>query len=265
VSEHLAPRGRRAKAAIAVTVAFLLLGIGLVLEHGRRSEPAAAPVTTTTTVPPTTTTTKPKPKPLVRPTTSLASPKGDIAAYDGPGGKEIGRVGFWYGYPMTMPIVSTHGAWLRIRLPERPNGSTAWVKRSEVVTSKTDYRIIVHVGQTKLTVFKNGFPMFTIPVGVGKPATPTPLGRFFVAVIDKPGPPGYGPIVLNTTGHSEAIQSWEGSGDAITAIHGPISSSSDAQIGTTGTRISNGCIRLHTVDQLKLDVIPLGTPVDIVT
>jgi lipoprotein-anchoring transpeptidase ErfK/SrfK len=85
-----------------------------------------------------------------------------------------------------------------------------------------------------------------------------------VAVIEKPGPPGYGPIVLDTSGHSEAIQSWEGTGDAITAIHGPISASSDAQIGATGTRISNGCIRMHEVDQLKLDVIPLGTPVDIV-
>jgi lipoprotein-anchoring transpeptidase ErfK/SrfK len=85
-----------------------------------------------------------------------------------------------------------------------------------------------------------------------------------VAVIEKPGPHGYGPIVLDTSGHSEAIRSWQGMGDAITAIHGPISASSDAQIGTTGARISNGCIRMHEVDQLKLDVIPLGTPVDIV-
>jgi lipoprotein-anchoring transpeptidase ErfK/SrfK len=85
-----------------------------------------------------------------------------------------------------------------------------------------------------------------------------------VAVIEAPGPPGYGPIVLDTSGHSEAIQSWEGSGDAVIALHGPISSSSDARIGTTGTFISNGCIRLHSADQQQLFQIPLGTPVDIV-
>ena len=71
-------------------------------------------------------------------------------------------------------------------------------------------------------------------------------------------------MVLDTSGHSEAIKSWEGSGDAITAIHGSISASSDARIGATGTKISNGCIRMHEADQLKLAVIPVGTPVDIV-
>jgi len=83
-------------------------------------------------------------------------------------------------------------------------------------------------------------------------------------VVETPGPHGYGPLVLDLAAHSEAIQSWEGSGDAIIALHGPISAGSDAQIGDTGTRISNGCIRMHEADQLKFTGVPTGTPVQIV-
>jgi lipoprotein-anchoring transpeptidase ErfK/SrfK len=123
---------------------------------------------------------------------------------------------------------------------------------------------VISVSTTTVIVYKGGYEAFRMPAGLGKASTPTPPGNFFVGVIEKPGPHGYGPIVLDLSGHSEAIESWEGSGDAIIALHGPISASSDAQIGTTGTYISNGCVRLHEADQLKLDVIPLGTPVDIV-
>jgi lipoprotein-anchoring transpeptidase ErfK/SrfK len=81
----------------------------------------------------------------------------------------------------------------------------------------------------------------------------------------KVAPPsaGYGPFVLVTSAHSDAITDWEQSGDAIIAIHGPISSSADAEIGTTGAAISNGCIRMHDADLAQLADIPAGTPVDI--
>jgi hypothetical protein len=70
--------------------------------------------------------------------------------------------------------------------------------------------------------------------------------------------------VLDLTAHSETIESWQGMGDAIVAIHGPISKKSDARIGTTGTYNTNGCVRMHIEDQVRLEGIPLGTPVDIV-
>ncbi len=210
----------------------------------------------------------PQPKPpvpaSVPASTWLASPRGSILTYDAPDGSVVGNAGFWYGHPMTMPIVEQRGQWLRIEVPERPNGSTAWVRGADVTISSTPYRILIRLAHTDLTVYKDGLPLFTAPVGVGKASTPTAPGSFFVAVIEKPGPAGYGPVVLNTSGHSEAIESWQGMGDAITAIHGPISAASAARIGSTGTRISNGCIRMHDADQRKLDIITLGTPVDIV-
>ena len=55
---------------------------------------------------------------------------------------------------------------------------------------------------------------------------------------------------------------WQESGDAITAIHGPLGS--DAAIGTTGAAVSHGCIRLHEADLALLRRVPAGTPIDIV-
>jgi lipoprotein-anchoring transpeptidase ErfK/SrfK len=72
----------------------------------------------------------------------------------------------------------------------------------------------------------------------------------------------YGPFVMITSDHSDAIADWEGSGDAIIAIHGPVGS--DAQIGTTGAAISHGCIRLHDSDLAQLRDVPAGSPIDIV-
>jgi len=113
-----------------------------------------------------------------------------------------------------------------------------------------------------MRVYKDGFEVWSAPVGIGRDSTRTPTGSYFVAVVEKPGPAGYGPIVLNLNAHSEDIQSWEGSGDAITAFHGPFGA--EALIRSGGGRVSNGCVRMLPEDQLKMDGITIGTPVDIV-
>lgn len=224
----------------------------------------ADPTSTTTSVAAdaTTTTAPASTAPVVPASTIIATPNGEVPIFDKPNGTELGVAGRWYGYAMTMPVVDSAWGWVEIMLPERPNGSTAWVRTGDVALSTTDYRIVVDVGNTKVHVYKGGVEAFSMPAGMGKSSTPTPPGHFFVAVIEKPGSHGYGPIVLDLSAHSEAIQSWQGAGDAIIALHG--SFGADRQIGTEGTHISNGCIRLHIEDQLKLDVIPLGTPVDII-
>lgn len=263
-------RERRVR-ALALLVLSAVLAVALVrtldprgAEAGPDRDPLIEllfPTSTTTTVP--TTTTAPQPRPHVPVSTKLAAPKGEITTFDAPNGRAIGRTGIWYGYRMTMPVVEERGSWLRIRLPERPNGKTAWVRRSDVNLSSTGWRVVIRLNVTKLIVYKDGFPVMIAPVGIGKPSTPTAPGNFFLTVKEEPDPHRYGPFVLHTSGHSEAIQSWQGSGDAITAIHGPVSASSDRQIGSSGTRISNGCIRMHNSDLHRLSVLPLGTPIDI--
>lgn len=261
VGDRLRPLADARLSALLVALALVVLVGGAVLattDGGHKTAEAApvkkAPLPSTTTLP----------VPEVPTSTPLATPQGEIVGYDQPGGSQISTVGRWYGYPMTMPIVAERGDWLRIMLPERPNESTAWVRRDEVVLSSTAFRIVISLPETRLTVYQDGFELFSAPVGIGKDSTPTAPGNFFVAVKSTPGPHGYGSVVLDTSGHSEAIQSWQGSGDAITSIHGSISARSAAQIGTTGTKISNGCIRVLAEDQIKLAVVPLGTPVDII-
>ncbi|MDQ6783222.1 MAG: L,D-transpeptidase [Actinomycetota bacterium] len=209
--------------------------------------------------------TVPLPPPFQAPvSTMLAAPTGTVPSYSQPGGAQSGTVGTWYGYALVLPVVAQQPGWLEVRLPQRPNGSVTWVRSSTVKLTSTDYFVLIDLGKEHLTVYQAGQPILSFPVGIGQPATPTVIGDYFVAVHEPHGDPLLGPVVLDTSAHSDAIRSWEGSGDAIIAIHGPVDSAADAMIGTTGTRVSNGCIRLHTADQLRLAMIPVGTPIDII-
>src|SRR5205823_3750366 len=116
---------------------------------------------------------------VVPASTVLAAARGEIPTFDGPGGSRIGTAGFFFGYPMTMPVLEQQGGWLLVRLPERPNGSTAWVRGTDVITSTTPYRLVLRRNHTRLYLYKAGVPILSMPVGVGKAATPTPLGSFF--------------------------------------------------------------------------------------
>ena len=245
--------------------AAITVGAGVVLVSRDATEQAGPPTTTTaiastTTATASTTTTAPHTE--VPASTDLASPNGEISAYDAPGGREIGKVGLWYGYPMTMPILEERGTWLRIMMPERPNGLTAWVQAGQVTRSTSRWRMVVDLSETRVFVYRDGYETWSAPVGIGEDTTRTPTGSYFVAVIEKPGPPGYGPIVLDLNAHSEDIESWEGTGDAIIAFHGPFGAEQLIRAG--GGKVSNGCIRMLPEDQLKMDGITLGSPVDIV-
>ena len=151
--------------------------------------------------------------------------------------------------------------WVQVRLAQRPNGSSAWVPAGDVTLFADPYYIVVDLGTTRLRLFKAGREIAGLPAGVGVPAAPTPSGQFFVALLARPPSPGYGEFVMVTSAHSDTISDWEQSGDAITAIHGSLGA--DAVIGTTGARVSHGCIRLHDADLVQLRDVPAGTPVDI--
>jgi lipoprotein-anchoring transpeptidase ErfK/SrfK len=256
---------RATSLVMALSVVVAALGFGSVAGGWLGLDAEAQPTTTTTstTVLPTTTTIPPA-VPVSALLVSAAVPDSDFPTFDGPNGNQVGKAGHWYGYPMTLPVVDQAPGWFQVRLPERPNGLTGWVRASDVVTSTTPWRIVVSISNTRVTVYKDGYFAFDMPAGLGKSSTPTPPGNYFVGVIERNLGHGYGDPVLNLSAHSEAIQSWQGAGDAIIALHGQISEASAARIGTTGTYISNGCVRLHYADQAKLIDIPVGTPVDIV-
>jgi len=198
-------------------------------------------------------------------TTLLATLRGTAPRYPSPGRSPAGRVpGTWYGARSTLPVVASRPGWMQVRLARRPNGSTAWIPASDVKLSTTPYRIVVNLATTHLTLYKQDRKVFSAPVGVGTKTYPTPTGQYFLAFFEAPpeSSSGYGAFIMVTSAHSETISNWAGSGDAVIGIHGPLDSS--REIGTTGARVSHGCIRLHEADLLRLRDVPPGAPIDIV-
>jgi lipoprotein-anchoring transpeptidase ErfK/SrfK len=211
----------------------------------------------------TTTTTTPPGEPAF---TLVAATNGAVPGYAAPGQASDRTIpAFWYGYPTILPVIAQRPGWLELRLAQRPNESTTWVESNEVRLSTTPYYMVVDLTHEDLIVYKNGYRYLAFPAGIGAPDDPTPPGHYFITMLAPPPSPGYGPVVLVTSDHSDAITDWEGMGDAIIAVHGPIDSEADAEIGATGAAISHGCVRLHDSDLAQLEMIPPGTPFDVVS
>ena len=198
--------------------------------------------------------------------TVLATVLRDVPRYASPGQVASGAVpASWYDRPSVLPVIATSPGWVEVRLAQRPNGSTAWLPDSDVTLGRTPYRIVINATTTQLALYDNGRLVFSAPAGVGTTEDPTPPGEYFVAFDEQPPQPnsGYGPFIIVTSAHSPAIADWEGSGDAVIGIHGPLGD--DTEIGARGAQISHGCIRLHDQALERLAEVPPGTPIDVVS
>jgi lipoprotein-anchoring transpeptidase ErfK/SrfK len=272
------PPSRAVGAVAMVGVAVLATSIALVLSSGGGtadakprpstappSRPSVAPARQAAQLRPAA-----QPRPAGRPaaipaSTELATVLATAPRYAAPGRLAAGAVpARWYERPSVLPVIATRPGWVRVRLAQRPDGSTAWLPVGDVKLSSTPYRIVVDLATTRLALYDDGRLVFSAPAGVGTTDDPTPTGEFFVA-FDEPPPdpnPGYGPFIIVTSDHSQAIGDWESSGDAVIGIHGPLGE--DSEIGTTGARISHGCIRLHDQALEELAKVTPGTPIDVI-
>lgn len=191
-----------------------------------------------------------------------------VDVYDAPGGTTPSRTfaNPWFmnddtRYPVkTVFLVEERkGDWLQVLLPVRPNGSTGWVKASEVRLVPNPYRIVVDLGDHTLQVFNGDKLYLEDTVAVGSKENPTPVGQFFIRVLLKAPDPTtvYGPYAYGLSSHSETLDTFNG-GDAEIGIHG----NDDASV--LGQDVSHGCIRMSNdkITQLA-SLLPLGTPVDV--
>jgi lipoprotein-anchoring transpeptidase ErfK/SrfK len=246
---------------VAATLIAALV-VGLVLAS--KSSPGSQATTTSSSPAHHQTASAPLPAATPVPAASLVATLGsDVPRYASAGGPVVGTVASsWYGEPSALPVIAQQSGYLEVRLQQRPNGSTAWIKATTATLSSTPYYIVIHLGTTTLDLYEHGHLVLDAPAGVGTDRYPTPTGNFFVTFFASPPSSGYGPFVVVTSGHSNVISDWEESGDALVAIHGPLGS--DAEIGTTGAPVSHGCVRLHVPDLEQLRPVPPGTPIDIV-
>ena len=166
-----------------------------------------------------------------------------------------------YGFPTTLSVLDrmrlcSGATWYRVRLAHWPNGTTGWVRATDVATTKLRVRIVVDVSAHQLTLYRAGHVVLRSPAAIGKPSTPTPLGTFFVTqrfVVDPPTG-AYGPRALGISAFSNVLRSWHDGGPI--GIHGT------DETFSIGKPVSHGCVRLPNDLIIKLfAVTPLGTPV----
>ena len=251
--------------AFALAIAVTACGSGSAdTAQIKRAKPTLPP---TTTVPATTTTTIP---PYI---TFIATVKPEItsvAVYPSPNAAQPMQTfpNPWLydsGNPDTkVPqvfLVMTQWAvgWVQVLLPVRPNGTSGWVHASDVTLTPDPYHIGVSLSAHTITVTNGTAVMYSGPVAVGAPDTPTPTGTFYLYVLlQAPDPSaGYGPYAYGLSSHSDALATFEG-GDAEIGIHG----NSDASV--LGQAVSHGCVRMdNAAISVLAKMLPLGTPVDI--
>jgi lipoprotein-anchoring transpeptidase ErfK/SrfK len=245
-------------AGLVLVVALGAVGGWVLLRDDAKAIPKkqAAP-TTTTSVPP------PPPAPAV--TATLKVP--EITAYQDAVetapvvAKLSNRTE--YNIPRTFLVTDQNSrpGWLNVLLPIRPNGSSGWIKASDVTLGRSDYEIKIELAAHKLTLLKLGQPVLESGVVIGTDKTPTPPGKFYVTDpldLHNNSNAGYGVFALGISGYSEVLTSFKG-GPGQLAVHG---TNNPDQIGQN---ISNGCVRVPNdiIEQIAAQA-PLGTPVTIV-
>jgi len=191
-----------------------------------------------------------------------------VEARSAPGGRPVARVGAlgqWNGGPVGLLVLATRtsprgGLWFRVRLPERPNGASAWIPARVTRPTSTPWRIVVSLSRRSVELDHAGRSVHVYRAVVGKPATPTPTGVFAVSErVRQPDPHGfYGPWALLLTAYSSTLQHFDG-GPGQISIHGRDGASLRDPLGTAR---SHGCVRIENAAVERLARVAVeGTPV----
>lgn len=190
----------------------------------------------------------------------VARPRGSsLALRSAPGGSVVASLGASteFGSPLRLGVVKDRGRWLGVVSTRLPNGRLGWVKRSEVYLRTTEISLELDLSRRLLFLKRGDEVVRRMVVGVGRPSSPTPKGRF--AVTDKLSgyrySPAYGCCIVALSAHQPNLPAgWTG-GNRI-AIHGTNAPSS------IGVASSAGCPHASYADmQTLMRRVPLGAPV----
>ena len=148
--------------------------------------------------------------------------------------------------------------WIRVPLSALPNGRSGWVPRDSLGDlHRVRTHLLIDRARLRAVLLRNGRPVFSTRIGVGRPRWPTPAGEFYVRVrLDHFTDPMYGPVAFGLNARSPWLTDWPKGG--VVGIHG-----TNAPQLLPG-RISHGCIRMRNDAIRRLArLLPLGTPVSI--
>ncbi|MDA0566265.1 L,D-transpeptidase [Streptomonospora sp. S1-112] len=164
-----------------------------------------------------------------------------------------------FGADRTFLVEEERGDWLEVLLPVRPNGSTGWVRTSDVELSSTTLSLHVDLGDFAFRVLDGGEEVRSGDIAVGTEDTPTPPGRYyFTELLRPPEPDGdYGAYAFGLSGFSPTLEEFAG-GPGQLAVHGTDDESK------LGGEVSHGCVRVANDDITWMaENLPLGTPVEV--
>lgn len=198
---------------------------------------------------------------LVFPTAARVAPR--------PGARVTARldtVAAWDGGPVALLVLGTHRdrerqLWLKVRLPDRPNGSSGWIDADFARLRQTPWRLVIDRGARRATAFRDGRRVRSWRVVIGAGGTPTPRGLFAVYErVRQPAGSVLGPYTLQLTAHSNTLRNY-GGGPGRVAMHGR---SGPLLADPLGSARSHGCVRMQNavIRWLARRAVP-GTPVEI--
>jgi hypothetical protein len=178
-----------------------------------------------------------------------------------PGGRVVARIGSTteFGSPDTLAVATRRGSWLGVTSTDMPNGKLAWVDSNAVrlKSHATHISLQVDLSTRRLQLLDGSKVLRRVRVGIGRPGSPTPTGRY--AITDKLSGTSYGSYygccILALSGHqTNTPAGWQG-GNRL-AIHGTDDPSS------IGVPSSAGCLHADAADlRVLMRRVPLGAPV----
>jgi lipoprotein-anchoring transpeptidase ErfK/SrfK len=162
-----------------------------------------------------------------------------------PNGRRIARLRTRteFGTPTVLAATGERDGWLRVMARQLPNGRMGWIPTRAAGMVASPWSLRADLSRRLVTVFRDGRVARRFSVGIGKPSTPTPSGRF--AITDKlhftTRSPAYGCCAIALTGRQpRAGSGWRGG--LRLAIHGTSAPSS------IGQAASAGCLRAQDAD-----------------
>jgi lipoprotein-anchoring transpeptidase ErfK/SrfK len=153
----------------------------------------------------------------------------------------------WNGGPMALLVLGVRqvpgrGTWLKVRLPDRPNGSTGWLPQERTDVRATPWRVEVDLSERRVRLLRAGKIVRSSAAVIGAPGTPTPRGLFAVMErVRQPDPKAFlGSWALHLTAFSDVLDDY-GGGPGRVALHGR---GAESFLDPLGSARSHGCVRL---------------------
>jgi hypothetical protein len=185
-----------------------------------------------------------------------------LALHSRPFGPVVARVGSRtpFGSPRALGVLATRqGRWLAVTEASVGNNRSVWVDAGAggLRYERTRLEVEVDLSSRTLVVRRGRAVIRRASIGVGRPGSPTPTGRF--AVTDKLNgsaySAAYGCCILALSAIQPDLPAGWSGGNRV-AIHGTPSYSD------FGRAVSAGCVHAAEADlRYLMRTIPLGTPV----